>query len=399
MISEKQDHVIQVGETKSLIVGESNDGRNTNIQETIQPMPKNVEGTDHVQQKPSEASTEIEEMNSSKCEFGDLTLLLLDLETTGLSTRTDRIIQFAAGLWDLNQVEPLCTFKSLVNPGDTKISESALRATGRRITQETVENAADFGVVAKRFLEWLQCKSTHRCKKLIVVAHNGINFDFRLLRTEFTRFGVSWDQFLLPDLCFFDSLVHFRSLRKAGLIQIQSLALGNLYQKIVGQTCERMHDALVDILALGRIVLNPCSFINWHEQMFLSWSDLEHGVKQASFRHAPVPFVDLVTSRELEADKTDTKADSRPLLVRRCLRTTSEKTSETGNENQGVASSVLLNTNLIVQTTETRPDKNLLEVQNPSQKRKRTSFMFPKAKNGISITRKNLSLRTQSIPS
>jgi DNA polymerase III epsilon subunit-like protein len=206
----------------------------------------------------------------------NLILLLLDLESTGFSTKKDRIVQLGAALWNPSQLQPSSTFNCLVNPDGVSIHKMATKITG--ITNEMVSDKPSFSVIAAKFLTWTQ---QHSCnyKKLIVVAHNGIRFDFQMLRNEFCRARVSWNDVQLPSLFFFDSLIHFRALRKKGLLQSTSFSLENLHLQLIGHKYEAMHDALSDVLALGRIVLHPLALITW-DVPFLSWEELRVGKKQ-----------------------------------------------------------------------------------------------------------------------
>ena len=142
-----------------------------------------------------------------------------------------------------------------------------------------VQHQDHFSVVAKRFFNWLH-QHTLKTSRLVIVAHNGKRFDFRMLASEFARIGTSWNQQLaLPALCFFDTLLYFQAMRKHGLIQCPKLTLSLLHERITGQSCEGMHDALNDVRALERIVLHPNALMAW-DQKFLSWEEVNSSCKQ-----------------------------------------------------------------------------------------------------------------------
>ena len=105
-------------------------------------------------------------------------LLGLDLETTGLKTDSDFIIEVGAALWDTDRNAALVLYSEMVDPGVT-ISEEITRITG--ITNEDLKT---YGRQPSSVLV--------ETRKLImlsdlVVAHNGTFFDRPLLEAELKR--------------------------------------------------------------------------------------------------------------------------------------------------------------------------------------------------------------------
>lgn len=101
--------------------------------------------------------------------------VVFDLETTGLSTDTDRVIEISGIKVGDSQV--LKEFSSLVNPG-IGISDDASNVNG--ITDEMVADAPDFKTVLTDFLDFTG--------DLPLVGHNIRRFDLKFLYRDAQRF-------------------------------------------------------------------------------------------------------------------------------------------------------------------------------------------------------------------
>lgn len=107
-------------------------------------------------------------------------LLGIDLETTGLDTANDRIIEVGAVLWDALLNKPIMTFGAFIKSGKN-ISKEASDVNG--ITDEMVE---EFGTSPLEMLMYLSSLAkTHKVDYL--VAHNAENFDKPMLLAELKR--------------------------------------------------------------------------------------------------------------------------------------------------------------------------------------------------------------------
>lgn len=104
---------------------------------------------------------------------------IIDIETTGGKYNEEGITEIAIHKFDGHQV--VDTFISLVNP-EREIQPFVVNLTG--INSSMLRTAPKFFEVAKRIIE-----ITTDC---IVVAHNA-NFDYRILRTEFSRLGYTFE--------------------------------------------------------------------------------------------------------------------------------------------------------------------------------------------------------------
>ena len=105
--------------------------------------------------------------------------IVLDTETTGLSSLEDRIIEVAAVRYKNGQ--PMDQFVSLVNPG-VPLDPEITRLTG--ITDRELKKAPAFAEIAPKVRDFIG--------ELPVVAHNAV-FDVDFLITECARAGVKID--------------------------------------------------------------------------------------------------------------------------------------------------------------------------------------------------------------
>ncbi len=105
---------------------------------------------------------------------------ILDIETTGGKYNEEGITEIAIYKFDGHEV--VDQFISLVNP-ERPIQPFVANLTG--INTEMLRNAPKFYEVAKRIVE-----ITTDC---VVVAHNA-SFDYRILRTEFSRLGFDYER-------------------------------------------------------------------------------------------------------------------------------------------------------------------------------------------------------------
>lgn len=103
---------------------------------------------------------------------------ILDIETTGGKYNEEGITEIAVYKYDGHKV--VDKFISLVNP-EREIQPFVVNLTG--INSNMLKTAPKFFEVAKRIVE-----ITEDC---IIVAHNA-QFDYRILRTEFTRLGFEF---------------------------------------------------------------------------------------------------------------------------------------------------------------------------------------------------------------
>ena len=109
-------------------------------------------------------------------DFKNLTLAIIDTETTGMSPSFDRVIEI--GIIRVEKGEVTETYSSLVDPECT-VSPFITNITG--ITNEDLDGAPLFADIAPKVRDLLD--------GAVFVAHNA-RFDYGFLKSEFERAGI-----------------------------------------------------------------------------------------------------------------------------------------------------------------------------------------------------------------
>lgn len=110
-------------------------------------------------------------VNSTDLKMEDATYVIFDLETTGLYSAYHEIIEFGAVKVKKNQI--IDTINFFIKPKNP-IPENISSFT--KITNADVANAISIKAALKKITEWV--------KDCVLVAHNGIEFDFKFLETK-----------------------------------------------------------------------------------------------------------------------------------------------------------------------------------------------------------------------
>lgn len=150
-------------------------------------------------------------------------ILFFDLETTGINTEEDRIVEIAC--LKINPDGTRETKVTLINP-EVPIPLEASNVHG--ITDETVKEAPKFKQIAVSLREWF-----NNCD---LGSYNGNNFDVPLLSAELVRVGlepIDWNPNLL------DILALYRNLFPN--------TLSDVYKRLTGKELDGAHSALVDV--------------------------------------------------------------------------------------------------------------------------------------------------------
>ncbi|NCG31136.1 MAG: hypothetical protein GWP27_11810 [Bacteroidetes bacterium] len=103
---------------------------------------------------------------------------IVDIETTGGRSKTDRITEVAIITLDNDRI--IDRYETLINPG-VKIPPMITRLTG--ISDEMVQDAPGFDEVADEIWK--------RTSESIFVAHN-VNFDFGFIKQHMDEVGKAW---------------------------------------------------------------------------------------------------------------------------------------------------------------------------------------------------------------
>lgn len=154
--------------------------------------------------------------------------VVFDIETTGLDTLNDRIIEIGALRIKDNKV--VGEFDKLINPGIV-IPFEVTNING--ITNEMVANEDYPGVVLSQFNKFIEGVD-------FLIGHNAIRFDYPFLKSEFQRNFVKSADYLVKDTVRIARIKLRRELR--------SYTLKNLtaYYGIINKEA---HRALSDVYA------------------------------------------------------------------------------------------------------------------------------------------------------
>jgi DNA polymerase-3 subunit epsilon len=153
---------------------------------------------------------------------------ILDIETTGGAFNEEGITEIAIYKFDGHEI--LDQFISLVNP-EKPIQPFVVKLTG--INNAMLQTAPKFYEVAKRIIEITQ--------DTVLVAHNA-QFDYRILRTEFSRLGYNFE---IPNICTVE-------LAKKLIPEQESYSLGKLVRALGIPMADR-HRASGDALATVKL--------------------------------------------------------------------------------------------------------------------------------------------------
>jgi len=149
----------------------------------------------------------------------------MDIESTGLSTSKDRIIEIALIRMEPNGVET--SFSSLVNP-ETFIPEPSFQI--HHITNEMVKNAPTFKELAPKIRDFIGAAD--------IGGYGILKFDVPILQAEFNRAEVA---FYMEGRNLIDSLVIFRRMERRNL--------SAAYEFYCGKNLDGAHRAEEDVRA------------------------------------------------------------------------------------------------------------------------------------------------------
>ena len=167
------------------------------------------------------------EMGDVSSVFDDFTAV--DLETTDNDTEKAQIVEIAAVR--VRKGEIVEKFNTLVKP---KVAISPAATATHGIRQSDVATASPFADIWPKFHAF--------CGSDVIVAHNGYEFDFKILQRMAKELGKRFD------LCTYDTLPLARDLYPT------SRKLGDLARQF-GVPLENAHRALDDSVALAKVTL------------------------------------------------------------------------------------------------------------------------------------------------
>lgn len=156
--------------------------------------------------------------------------VFFDIESTGLDTKTDRIVELS--LIKIKDDAMVITMCIKVNP-TIPISPEATAVHG--ITNEDVENCLPFSHYATEVFEFIGDNDLY--------TYNGLKFDIPMLFNEFERCGIVWDY-------------HMNNLIDVGNIYkiLNPRNLASAYQRYSGKVLENAHSAEADCIATFEVM-------------------------------------------------------------------------------------------------------------------------------------------------
>ncbi|CAM9655915.1 unnamed protein product [Ectocarpus fasciculatus] len=201
---------------------------------------------------------------------GSHTLVLVDVETTGLQAKQGRVIQLAAKV--LGSEDPGHSFAEYIDPGTVGVPAKVREITG--ITPEILaaNGARPFPEVWPKFAEWLSGVVAEEQGQgrgesgVVFVAHNA-QFDYRFLKEELSRCGFS--RFMMgQDMGVVSVVDSLKCLKEDSLwrqrasdfnmpTRPNTFKLGGVFEHLYGYEMPGAHDALGDVVGLERILSAP----------------------------------------------------------------------------------------------------------------------------------------------
>lgn len=211
-------------------------------------------------------------------------LVIVDLETTGFSMNYDHIIQIAAVVSNPNintDLELQYHFErqqSLMvsdnNNYQSNVFEAYILPEPNYLISQKIESLTGItnNILQKRGLPFLEAwtrfqmwlsylSSSNSNKPIVIMAHNGKQFDIPFLHSELMRRNRHHNWASKSNiLCFIDSLQLLRnestfwnSNENDNITKPNSFALGNIYKYLFNEEMSNAHNALYDVNALHKI--------------------------------------------------------------------------------------------------------------------------------------------------
>lgn len=192
---------------------------------------------------------------------------IIDLETTGLNPRDDRIIEIAILLFDGHKITD--SFSTLINP-EQNIYPFVSKLTG--LYDVDLNDAPRFYEIARKIVQLTE--------KRILVAHN-VRFDYAFLRREFLRLGYHFHR---RQLC-------TERLSRKKFSGLSSYKLGSLCRKFaipLPHAHRALHDAKATLKLFQQLQISdqqPAGTFDW--QAALKETILPPGIRREQIAVLP----------------------------------------------------------------------------------------------------------------
>ena len=240
----------------------------------------------------------------------DQEFVAFDLETTGLSSKTDRIIEIGAVV--MKQGKEVDRFQTFVDP-ERPLDKKIIDLTG--ITDEMLAGAPKIEEVLPKFLDFVAGR--------VLVAHNS-DFDTGFIRAECQRQGIEYNytaadtlilsQNLLRHLTKFKlnivanalSLPDFNHHRAADDALTCGLIMANLMNKLAEEhdihTLQAINPAMLTLRSGGRIMDRQARHIILFAKNQVGLRNLYHLISNSNLKHFKrvprIPKSELMEMRE-----------------------------------------------------------------------------------------------------
>ena len=166
--------------------------------------------------------------------------IIFDLETTGLSCTSDRIVSIAA--IDLYSGDE---FYAEVNP---QIPMKRAAAAVNGFSDEALKGQPVWETIGPLFWQWV---SSHQTETLCFIAHNGRRFDMPMLTNELARLSG------LPPAKGAFYIIDTLQIARTLFSDLPSKKLSSIYEHLFKTQPDKQHHALGDAQALLRIINVP----------------------------------------------------------------------------------------------------------------------------------------------
>ena len=176
------------------------------------------------------------------------TVIIFDLETTGLSKEKARIVEIAAQTFGSSP----SSFTTLVNPGRFNIPAAVTELTGITNSMVSAADIPSFAMAAEQLEAFVdRAREARPGAPVLLVAHNARQFDAAFLQHEYRRLGRE----LPTNWRFCDTLPLARAmLRPTGITKFNLDFLRQYYAIAVPDGDGGMHRALTDARVLAEIL-------------------------------------------------------------------------------------------------------------------------------------------------
>lgn len=169
------------------------------------------------------------------------TFVVVDIETTGLSTQTDRIIQISAV--KVINFKIVDTYVSYVNP---KKRISAAASDVHEITNDMLDNEPVFKDVYPIFEQFIE--------NYTLVMHNS-DFDYKFIQNECSRLNIVFKRKTVCTMKLWKNKYFELQKEQTSSAKLRDIVCTLLPKEQVNEYLANQHDALADAIATARIYL------------------------------------------------------------------------------------------------------------------------------------------------